>query len=114
MIAWERKTQAEAEAAGRNPALLDDGDEVTAGTNPRSDYSFLWIGISNGIANTACVLWPSVAGRAYRLEGTTNLMDGAWEDLGQHDATPPANAVDCAAIHAPYYFRLCVQQAPAD
>ena len=74
--------------------------EWLAGTNPTNATSYLQLtGATTPGTNGFTVQWPSVAGRFYRVERSTNLLTG-FDTLIQTNiaATPPTNTVVDAAI----------------
>ena len=87
--------------------------EYVAGTDPTNPASVLAItGLSMqpGTGNT--VAWPSVAGRVYGLDSTTNLLDSFTPvpDATNLPATPPANVYTNTSGYLPaqLFYRLHV------
>ena len=82
--------------------------EYVAGTDPENPASVFAI---NGLLATRdgdnIVTWPSVAGRVYGLDFTTNLLQGFAPVPGAAalPATPPVNVyTNTATMHAPQLF----------
>ncbi|MEM7391350.1 MAG: DUF2341 domain-containing protein, partial [Verrucomicrobiota bacterium] len=69
-----------------NPADPDDDndgfpdcDEIIAGTDPFDPLSFFWMQISNTVDEAVRDLYfPTILGRTYHIEATTNLYMGPW------------------------------------
>jgi len=60
-----------------------DGDELTTGTDltdPADILALSGMGVATGGVGTV-VSWPSVAGRTYRIEGSSGLRPPAWTGL---------------------------------
>jgi len=88
-----------------------------AGTNPTNPASVLAITnlvIVPGIRNT--LTWPSVAGRMYGLDSTTNLLKGftPLSNATNLPATPPVNVYTntSGSLPAKLFYRLRVWMAP--
>ncbi len=89
-------------------------DEWLAGTNPTNSASCLRLLIpwSNPTYGWACK-WPSVSGRTYRLECSTNFLNGFNVVVRTNiAATPPFNVVwDTNALPASaHYYRVRLEQ----
>ena len=106
-------------SAGTSPLLLDtDGDrmgdnaERRAGTDPLSASSYL----STEIIETGAgivIRWPSVAGKKYRLDRSTDLASDAFTTTVKTNivATPAQNVYtdSTAAVIGPWFYRLKVE-----
>jgi subtilisin family serine protease len=72
--------------------------EWLAGTNPTNAASSLRLRVlSVSNLNTVSLAWPSVAGKTYRLECSTNLLTG-FDLVIRTNATAPTNVVTDTAI----------------
>ena len=95
---------------------VPDGDECLAGTSPTDDasvFSFNACGGDEGLLNGSGIVfsWPSVEGRIYRIEWSTNLMFG-FSILEDHLlATPPTNTYmhDMEKVGGAFYRVKCEQ-----
>ena len=97
-----------------------DGDgasnfaEWVAGTNPTNPASCLRLLTPAVTAtNSVIVQWPSVAGKTYLLERSTNLIIGFDAILRSNiAATPPTNSEpDTLTLPTqPRYYRILVEQ----
>ena len=93
-----------------------DGDgasdfaEWLAGTDPGSAASVLKLSLPEVLPNgTVHFTWPTVAGRSYRLEVSTNLT--SWQpvtDPTQSDGTPLEATLPALDPLLPYFFRVTV------
>jgi len=88
--------------------------EWIAGTNPTNAASCLrLLGPTVTATNGVIVRWPSVAGKAYRLERATNLLAGFNAIVRSNIiATPPTNSEADTAIlpSKARYYRIEVEQ----
>jgi len=92
---------------------LTDGDELTAGSDPTDDASFLGMILPSAQdAAGLIVSWQSAEGKTYRLERSSNLVWG-FDYLVQTNipATPVVNTVTDATATGtgPYYYRAGVE-----
>jgi len=101
---------------GTNPTETDtDGDSVgdfneyIAGTEGTNASSYLYLGVSSIGTNAVHMYWPSVDGRGYYLDGTTNLFTGPWISLTQEDGTAPTNTLIVPGTNSAFHYRLRVQ-----
>ena len=81
-------------AADQDSDASPDADEEIAGTDPTNSGSFFNIteGVLLGAAEYA-IRWPSVSGRLYAVDFSTNLVDGTWSNLvSDIPAAPPENS----------------------
>jgi hypothetical protein len=105
---------------GTDPSADDDHDGVSnlaeflAGTNPADPASNLRLNLQASVGSPAPVItWPSVAGKTYRLERSTNLLTGFNSIVRTNIlATPPLNTeTDFAAgIGDTRFYRLILEQ----
>ena len=54
--------------------------------------------------------WPSATGRTYVVECCTNLIEGAWNELGSYPSTFPTNTVELTPSTPTCFFRMKVTQ----
>jgi subtilisin family serine protease len=114
---WERtyfgRLLATAATADPDGDGASDLAEWVAGTNPTNAASCLRLNISPPISTNGLIIsWPSVAGKTYRIERTTNLLAG-FKTLVRSNitATPPTNHErDTSALgsSAQYFYRVGV------
>jgi hypothetical protein len=100
---------------GTDPNADPDNDgasnleEWIAGTDPLDGASALRISAPANSTNGVVIQWPSVAGRYYRLERSTNLVTG-FDFVVRTNiaATPPLNSeVDRSGAIGPVrYYRV--------
>jgi hypothetical protein len=93
-----------------------DGDgasdlaEWLAGTDPGNAASVLKLSLPEVLPNgTVHFTWPTVAGRSYRLEVSTNLT--AWQPVtapARSDGTPMEATLPALDPLLPYFFRVTV------
>ena len=105
---------------GTDPIADPDHDgmnnlaEWTAGTNPTNVASVLRLTLVSATnANNIVVSWPSVAGKNYWLQRSTNLLTGFNSVVGTNiAATAPTNVLTDTAIlpGSTRYYRAGVQQ----
>jgi len=105
---------------GTAPGADDDHDgasnlaEWLAGTNPADAASGLRLNLQANVGSPAPVItWPSVAGKVYRLERSTNLVTGFNSVVRSNIlATPPLNTeTDSAPVFGnSRFYRLTVEQ----
>lgn len=83
-----------------------DGEESLFGTNPADPSSFAQVAASIAANGDVSLSWPSVAGRSYRLERTTDFL--AWTTVQTVVATATASSyVDPATPGQPrLYYRV--------
>jgi hypothetical protein len=93
---------------------MNDGDEVIAGTDPLSDTSYLYLGLSDITDDAISFYWPSVAGRTYRVQYNTNLVEGLWTTAVTSGPTTPTNTTALSVwTNAPsYFYRVTVENVP--
>ena len=112
-------------AGGFDAAALADTDHTgmanwakyVAGLDPNNSNSVLYVmtPVTNGTPGTVQIQWPSVAGRIYKVQHGTNLLDAVPFPYATADqqATPPTNSclvtVPAANQH---FFRVTVRLAP--
>jgi len=98
-----------------------DGDgsandhEYLAGTDPTNASSCLriedyWVSIAG---DTPVIRWQSVSGRHYRIEWTTNLLDGIYSVLMSNIvATPPENVAtgSLGTAASPAFYRIGLEE----
>jgi hypothetical protein len=103
-----------------NGGTLDDGDgdgmqnygEWKAGTNPTNRLSVLRISEwRRGSSSDLVMGWPSVTGKRYTLQGTTNLLVGFPEAVSNPvGATPPTNTHTLGRGQEPQkFYRVMVE-----
>ncbi|MBN2561436.1 MAG: hypothetical protein JXQ75_10960, partial [Phycisphaerae bacterium] len=102
-------TQSDTDGDGMN-----DGDEIGAGTEPGNSESFLDVAPTEDTAwnpQGIVIRWPSVAGKQYRVERATDLMNGFSALASMVPATPPLNVHtdQTATAEGPYYYRIRVE-----
>ncbi len=119
MTAWEEYI------AGTDPFDAESSFFITSIAPLYSETNFVehvWTDPGTGITQTQNIYvvegeilsWPSVGGRAYRLEYTTNLVEGAYEQVPgatNLPATPPVNVFTNTYIpeeNTPLYYRARV------
>lgn len=81
-----------------------DGDEYRAGTNLADPASYLGLFSASPDGVDLVVLWSSVTGKLYQIEGTHSLLDTAFSNLtdvipagpGDHTSATLTNALDGA------------------
>ncbi|MBN1671162.1 MAG: chitobiase/beta-hexosaminidase C-terminal domain-containing protein, partial [Kiritimatiellae bacterium] len=109
---WEDLYFGSTSAPPASPTVDADGDgldnlgEYTAGTDPTNEASCLrFIGL-DFVTNRAVLAWSSVAGRTYRLEYCTNIVEGVFSVLATNvAATPPENLyTDAVYTNEPALF----------
>ena len=96
-----------------------DGDdfsdycEYRAGTDPTSDVSYLYVSaVVTSYAGQFYVRWPSVAGRSYEMQRSTNLVSAVFTNLlGGIAAAPPMNTYTdvTAGGQGPFLYRVRVE-----
>ncbi|HEY8241693.1 MAG TPA: choice-of-anchor Q domain-containing protein, partial [Kiritimatiellia bacterium] len=89
--------------------FMDDGDEVYAGTVLTNASSYLAMTAAQSIGTNAVIVWSSASNRSYRLWSSTNLLGGAWNNLGVFTSTPPQNAVTNARPPVNTYYLIGVE-----
>lgn len=99
------------DAAGSAPDSDGDGmgdtDEIFAGTNPTDAGSVFSVEFEN-----SSLSWPSIHGREYIIQYTTNLVGGIWLDTGTHyPASPPQNTEDIQMEDEQGFYRVQVEEA---
>ena len=90
----------------------NDWEEYRAGTAPNTVTSCFWVGESGAISTNKYVIqWSSVAGKTYRVERTTNLMNGFSVLASSLAATPPMNTYTDATANGRgmYLYRIKLQ-----
>lgn len=72
---------------------FSDGEEEIAYTDPTDSGSLFAITDGALAGGTGyAIYWPSVSGRLYDVDSSTNLVDGVWSNLASDlPATPPEN-----------------------
>jgi subtilisin family serine protease len=114
---WEQSYFSRLLGTDANADSDHDGEsalaEWVAGTNPTNAASCLRLLVPSVTAsNSVIVRWPSVAGKAYRLERATNLVAGFNAVVRSNIvATPPINSESDTAVLAAKarYYRVRVE-----
>ncbi len=110
---WRYFTATSGEAVAESGDFDGDGfanwSEFIAGTDPTQRSSCLALQPAGAQGAGAVIRWPSVSGRIYRVERTTQLVQRGFEVLSSGvPATPPANVYTDAAPPAICFYRLHV------
>jgi hypothetical protein len=84
----------------------DDGDEYLAGTGPQDAESVFEISGGGVLPSGAFLQWASVSGRHYRVQGCTNLVNGAWSNLYTVTATGGTTVYTNTNPQSRAYFRI--------
>ncbi|MEM7390743.1 MAG: thrombospondin type 3 repeat-containing protein [Verrucomicrobiota bacterium] len=91
---------------------MSDCDEADAGTDPMDPGDFLWVRVMpSGTDDVQTVTFPTVLGRTYCVEWSTNLFSGAWNvavsnipGSGAERMSPQTNSAERV------YYRIGVSQ----
>ena len=89
-----------------------DFDEYKAGTDPTNVGSYLYVAtLSNAASGGFYVKWPSVSGKQYQMQRSTNLNVGSFSNLTSHIvAAPPQNVyTDSVSGVGPFLYRVRVE-----
>jgi Tol biopolymer transport system component len=91
---------------------LSDGEEFRAGTQPNDPLSVVRVSVIKSIpSDQVTLVWPSVPGRTYVIQGKSSLSDLEWVTLsGGVTAGEPLTSreLDFGTSHAQSYYRVVV------
>lgn len=94
---------------------MNNWNESLAGTDPSEPSSVLAItAAAAGSGPQYVVRWPSVAGRVYAVERSTNLLEGAFVPMATNlPAIPPVNVyTDTVPASASLFYRVRADRQP--
>ncbi|NCC94181.1 MAG: hypothetical protein EOM10_13010 [Opitutae bacterium] len=113
---WTEDLEAAALEDPDEDGMLNWEEEV-AGTDPKDPESYLRHDEVAFGEMAFSLVWPSVAGRTYQVQYSTNLTEECWVSLPEAEeigADPPVNRVEVAPEELPELhrmFRVTVQRA---
>ena len=97
---------------------LTNGAELAAGTNPFSTASNLAVAMASNVDGSLSVTVPTVGGKAYRLQSTTDLTNGAsWADVSptlQVNGDGMPKAFNIPAPNGTLFYRVTVLDVDTD
>jgi hypothetical protein len=86
---------------------MSDSDEIFAGTDPADSDSVFSVAFDG-----SSISWPSMHGREYIIQYSTDLVGGIWLDTGtNYPANPPQNTESIATDESAQFYRVKVEGA---